>query len=42
MQHILKGYRGMALLLNLNWDRILYLATLVVALYAGALLGTFW
>ncbi len=32
----------MALLVNLNWDRILYLATLVVALYAGALIGTFW
>ena len=30
----------MTLLVNLNWDRILYLATIAVALLAGAFVGS--
>lgn len=40
MQHIVSGYQGLSLLFNLNWDRILYLATILVALLAGAFLGS--
>ncbi|MHA7851048.1 hypothetical protein [Roseovarius sp.] len=40
MQHIKRGYRGLGLLLNLNWDRILYLATITVALLAGGFIGS--
>ena len=40
MQHIHQGYRGLSLLMDLNWDRLLYVATVAVALGAGAWLGT--
>lgn len=40
MQQIMSGYRGMTLLVNLNWDRMLYLATIAVALMAGAFVGS--
>lgn len=40
MQHIVSGYRGLSLLFNLNWDRILYLATILVALMLGAFVGS--
>ncbi|HKL44925.1 MAG: hypothetical protein ACQEVT_11615 [Pseudomonadota bacterium] len=40
MQHIVSGYRGLSLLVNLNWDRILYLATILVALLAGGFIGS--
>jgi len=40
MDTIQKGYRGLSLLWNLNWDRILYVATILVALMAGAWLGS--
>lgn len=40
MQTIANGYRGLSLLLNLNWDRLLYVATLCAALWAGAYLGS--
>jgi hypothetical protein len=39
MDTIAKGYRGLHLLWDLNWDRLLYLATITVALFAGGLLG---
>jgi hypothetical protein len=42
MQHIVDGYRGVALLINLNWDRIIYVSTMIVALYAGAFVGSFF
>lgn len=42
MQHVLNGYRGMTLLVNLNWDRILYLATIAVALWGGAFIGSLY
>ncbi|SHM23447.1 hypothetical protein SAMN05443432_105258 [Roseovarius litoreus] len=40
MQHIKRGYRGLSLLFNLNWDRILYLTTIAVALLAGGFIGS--
>ncbi|MDM8167822.1 hypothetical protein [Roseovarius sp.] len=40
MQQIVSGYRGISLLVNVNWDRILYLATIAVALLAGAFFGS--
>ncbi|WP_306154385.1 hypothetical protein [Roseovarius sp. MMSF_3281] len=40
MQHIVQGYRGVSLLVDLNWDRLLYLATIFAALMAGAFIGS--
>ena len=40
MDMIAKSYRGLHLLWDLNWDRVLYLATITVALFAGAWLGS--
>lgn len=40
MQLVMKGYRGLSLLVWLNWDRIFTLGTIVVGLLAGAFLGT--
>ncbi len=40
MQTIRSGYQGLSLLVDLNWDRLLYLATLVGALMAGGWIGT--
>jgi len=40
MQQIVSGYRGLSLLVNINWDRMLYLATIAVALMAGAFIGS--
>lgn len=40
MQVIHSGYRGLSLLVDLNWDRILYLTTLVLALCTGAFFGS--
>lgn len=40
MQTIANGYQGLSLLVNLNWDRIFYLATIFGALMAGAFLGS--
>jgi asparagine N-glycosylation enzyme membrane subunit Stt3 len=39
MEHIHQGYRGLSLLLNLNWDRLFFVGTLIVGLLAGAFLG---
>jgi len=41
MQQIVSGYRGLSLLVDVNWDRILYLSTIGVALLAGAFIGSF-
>ena len=38
MQTIQNSARGLGLMLSLNWDRILYLATILLALAAGAML----
>ncbi|MEO3414238.1 hypothetical protein AAFO92_06240 [Roseovarius sp. CAU 1744] len=40
MQHIMHGYRGLSLLFNLNWDRLVYLATILVALMLGGFVGS--
>ena len=40
MQTIQSSYRGLSLLMVLNWDRALYIGTIAVALAAGAYLGT--
>ncbi|KIN65196.1 hypothetical protein Z946_4096 [Sulfitobacter noctilucicola] len=40
MQTIQTSYRGLSLLLDLNWDRALYIATIALALAAGAFIGT--
>jgi hypothetical protein len=40
MQKIAKGYRGLAVLMDLNWDRALYLCTILFALCAGAFIGS--
>ena len=40
MQHIANGYRGLAVLVDVNWDRIVYLGTIVLALTAGAIVGS--
>lgn len=40
MQAIMENTKGLSLLVNLNWDRILYLATICVALGTGAFVGS--
>lgn len=40
MQTIQTGYRGLSLLMDLNWDRLLYIATIAGALMLGAFVGT--
>ena len=40
MQKIHDGYRGLNLIWNLNWDRVLYVFTIAVALFAGAFIGS--
>lgn len=40
MQHVIKGYQGLSLLVNLNWDRLFSLGTVIVGLLAGAFLGS--
>jgi hypothetical protein len=38
MQTIRSGYRGLSLLANLNWDRVLFAGGAAIALYAAAFL----
>lgn len=40
MQYIESGYRGLSLLVDLNVDRLLYLATIAGALMLGAFVGS--
>jgi hypothetical protein len=40
MQTLTAGYRGVSLLIDLNWDRLLYIGTLFAALLFGAWLGS--
>jgi hypothetical protein len=39
MQTVMKGYRGISLLVDLNWDRMFAGLTVVAGLLAGAFLG---
>lgn len=40
MQTLTDSYRGLRLVMMLNWDRLIYLATIVVALMFGAWIGS--
>lgn len=40
MQTLQQSYRGLSLIMSLNWDLLLYLATIAFALMAGAYLGS--
>ena len=40
MQVIAQGYHGLSLLVNLNWDRLFYLATIFGALMLGGFIGS--
>lgn len=40
MEAMQKSYRGLSLLMDLNWDRVLYIGTICLALAAGAWLGS--
>ncbi|SFS52572.1 hypothetical protein SAMN04488040_0760 [Sulfitobacter marinus] len=40
MNAIKSNYRGLSLLIDLNWDRAIYLGALILALAAGACLGS--
>ncbi len=40
MDMVMDGYKGLRLLVWLNWDRIFTLGTVVVGLLAGAFLGS--
>ncbi|MDT8855387.1 hypothetical protein RNZ50_10265 [Paracoccaceae bacterium Fryx2] len=39
MQTVMNGYRGLSLLVGLNWDWLFSLGTILVGLLAGAFLG---
>lgn len=40
MQAVIRGYRGLSLLMWLNFDRLFTLGTIAVGLLAGAFLGS--
>lgn len=40
MSTLVAGYRGFSLLVLLNWDRVLYVATIAMALMLGAYVGS--
>ena len=40
MQQLESGYRGLSLVMNLNWDRLFFFGTIIVGLLAGAFLGS--
>lgn len=40
MHTLQQSYRGLSLVMELNWDLILYLLTIACALMAGAWLGS--
>ncbi|WP_284438387.1 hypothetical protein [Sulfitobacter albidus] len=39
MSTLTKSYRGLSVLMDLNWDRALYILTIAFALCAGAFVG---
>lgn len=39
METLRDGYRGLGLVMLLNWDRAVFLTTIMVALLLGAWLG---
>ncbi|GAA6198980.1 hypothetical protein [Aquicoccus sp. SU-CL01552] len=40
MHTLERSYRGLSLVMELNWDLIIYMATIAFALLAGAWLGS--
>ena len=40
MQLVADGYRGLSLLVAINWDRLFAIGTVLVGLLAGAFLGS--
>lgn len=40
MHTLVERTRGLSLLINVNWDRLFYAVAIVVALWAGSVLGT--
>lgn len=40
MQTMRDGYSGLSLVMILNWDRLLYISTIALALLAGAWLAS--
>ncbi|SDC16372.1 hypothetical protein SAMN04488239_101326 [Ruegeria marina] len=40
MQMLQQSYRGLGLLMQLNWDRILFVGAIAGALFLGAFLGS--
>lgn len=40
MQAIQRSYPGLILFIDLNWDRVLYVAMIFFALAAGAFVGS--
>lgn len=40
MQTIQNSYRGLSVLMDLNWDLVLYVFTIALALAAGAFVGS--
>ena len=40
MQLVMDGYRGLSLLVRLNWDALVTVGTVIVGLLAGAFLGS--
>lgn len=41
MQTFQNGYRGLSLLVDLNWDLVLYLSAITAALVAGMYMGSY-
>ena len=39
-QSLNRSYRGLSLVMELNWDLLLYVVTLAIALLAGAYIGS--
>ncbi|WP_281276190.1 hypothetical protein [Aliishimia ponticola] len=40
MQTLNDGYRALSLVMTLNWDRVLYIFTVIFALFIGSLVGS--
>jgi len=40
MHRLENTYRGLSLVMGLNWDRLFFFGTIIVGLLAGAFLGT--
>jgi hypothetical protein len=41
MRYISDGYRGMSVLIDVNWDRLLFPGAIVLALFAASFIASF-